>query len=138
VLGHLDRNSDRRALMLASRRAHSDTWVVPPVLAAILRAGQPQQAAEILRWHNAQLATEDRSAATHHQLRHVYGEVLQQCPDHILHAVDNVLAFHAAFSDRAIGRNMRSAYRELPLELIHHPQLTSALRLQIWQRMEST
>jgi hypothetical protein len=66
----------------------------------------------------------------------VYDDVLRQCPQHILHAVDTVLAVLAATPDP----NVRSAYRELPLDRnrILHPHLTSAQRLQIWQRMLGT
>jgi hypothetical protein len=60
--------------------------------------------------------------------------VLRECPQHILHAVDTVLAVLSATSNP----NVRSAYRELPPDRIRHPHLTSAQRLQIWQRMEGT
>jgi hypothetical protein len=100
------------------------------VLAAI-REGRPREAAAILQAHTAQLVPEDRPAATHAQLERVYDEMLRECPQHILHAVDTVLA-------ATPNPNVRSAYRELPLDRIRHPHLTSAQRLQIWQRMEST
>jgi hypothetical protein len=52
----------------------------------------------------------------------VYNEVLRECPQHILHAVDTVLAVLAATTNP----NVRSAYRELPLDRILHLHLTSA------------
>jgi hypothetical protein len=53
---HLQRGRDRRALLLASKRAHNAASVAPPVLAAV-RAGRPREAAAILQAHTAQLVT---------------------------------------------------------------------------------
>jgi hypothetical protein len=121
VAGHLGKGSGQNALRLTHPQIHGALNVMPEVVAAI-KKGLPKQATSLLR---------KGSRNIHSDLTQVFGLLLMESPQHILHAVDVAVDFSTYIRHR-------SAYRDLVLRAIQHPGLTSGVRKQMWEKMEGS